>query len=152
MNTTVFLPAHIVMGQALGRTVAETDRTQVVVWKAEVQKNAPNPFSALQGQLLVVLDEAAVVTVPLDNDDQVWKIMKDVLECGGYLSQFAPLPCPKHVRVEIEVQIRRCAFHPVLHPSRRRSQAEALRNRNRGLTCRTQPATCKQHPHECARD
>ena len=75
--------------------------------KAEIQKNAPHSLSALPGQAIVVLDETAVVSVPLDNNDQIREVVQKGFESGRDVIEFAAFARPKEVRAGIEVQIGR---------------------------------------------
>jgi hypothetical protein len=57
--------------------------------KTELQKRLSNHLHALQSQFIVVLDRAAIIRVAFDHNNQVRKIMEDLLERRSDLSEGA---------------------------------------------------------------
>jgi len=65
--------------------------------KTELQTRLSNHLRAVRSQSIIVLDEAAIIRVALDHEDQVRKIMKDLPESRSDLSEGALLVRRKSV-------------------------------------------------------
>jgi hypothetical protein len=120
VNPPVLLPAHIVLRQALRSPVTETDRAQAFLRETKIQKNAPNGLGALQCKAIVILDEPAIVSVPLDDDHQIRTLIEQRPERGSNLVELTALARGKDVRVDHEVQIWDRTGHPIRDPAWRR--------------------------------
>lgn len=136
MHTSIFLTAGFVARQALWLGVAEAHSSQTVCGKAVSHENLLNCSGTPAPQLSVVLRRTAVVTVTLENDNQIRELPKDLLASRRHVSECAALACSRRLLAQSEVDVWGCLSQtrndPVrcgleLLPFRRGSRRPALR-------------------------